>query len=94
MEYMERFKLRLQLAVNDTKAVRLAQTKDHLVWKRYAHDGDGQRHEGNAFVFLLHDGQVIEIFMSENLTQSPYYWDNEEQFLDAVATGYAEEDNN
>lgn len=92
MEYMERFKLHLQLAVNDTKAVRLAQTKDHLVWKRTEQsESDGQLHQGNSFVFLLNDGRVIDIFIGESLTSDPVFWDSEDQFLDAVTTGFSDE---
>ncbi|MFZ3584431.1 hypothetical protein ACOI1H_20040 [Loktanella sp. DJP18] len=90
MDYMERFKLRLQLAINNTKTVRLAQTKDHLVWRRFVHDDGGQRHEGNSFVFMLATGKIVEIFISDTLTQNPYFSDSEDVFLDEVAGYYTE----
>lgn len=84
MDPMERFKLQLQVAAN-SKEVRLGQTKDHLVWRRWYTDVDGVSHQSNLFVFEQDDDEVICVEMASGpFDDSWNAYDDRDDFLDYV----------
>lgn len=74
-----------------TKEVRLGQTKDHLVWRHWFTDNEGEQYPSNFFVFEQEDGTVICVEMASGPFTDTYgIYNDRDAFLSWVKNEFAQ----